>query len=196
MKRVAVTGTLASGKSAACKVLKKLGAYVVSADDIVHRLLSPKTLIGEQILHVFNASVLDPQGEFDRKVIADLAFNDPQQLEALEALIHPAVFQEIDDTYHHVNSTMLAPLFVAEVPLLYEAEQQDAFDVVLVIEASEDKRLKRFGNPGEFIRRSNRQLSSAAKTRRADYAIDNNGTLETLESQIKQFFSQITSRQP
>ncbi len=193
-KKVAVTGTLSSGKSAACQILKELGAYVVSADEIVHRLLSPKTAIGEQILRLLNPTVLTSQGEFDRKAIADLVFKDPQRLKALEAILHPAVFKEIDDTYRRVESTMNVPLFVAEVPLLYEAEQQGAFDAVLVIRASEELCRARFGNHPEFTSRSARQLPSAAQSERASYVIDNNSTLEELRSQIKQFFFQITSR--
>lgn len=194
IKKVAVTGTLSSGKSAACQILKELGAYVVSADEIVHRLLSPETAIGEQILQLFNATVLNSQGEFDRKAIADLVFKDPQRLKALGAIIHPAVFKEIDDTYRRVESTMSVPLFVAEVPLLYEAEQEGAFDAVLVIRASEENCRNRFGNNQDFNNRSARQLPSAAKSARASYVIDNNSSLEELRSQIKQFFFQITSR--
>ena len=89
LKRAAVTGGLSCGKSSVCRILSELGAYVVSADKIVHQLLSSDANLGQEIVHLLGPSVLVNQ-TLDRSRIAHIVFHDSELLKALEALVHPA----------------------------------------------------------------------------------------------------------
>jgi dephospho-CoA kinase len=89
-RKIAVTGTLSSGKSTVCQLLKEFGAYVVSADEIVHRLLRVETEIGQKVIDLLGEEILS-EGQIDRAKIAKKVFRNPQLLQALEQIIHPQV---------------------------------------------------------------------------------------------------------
>ena len=98
LRRVGITGGLACGKTAVRKVFEELGAYVVDADEIVHKLLSPNTSIGKQVTDLLGKDILT-DGQIDRGKIARKVFNDQLLLQALEKIIHPAVMLEIERQY-------------------------------------------------------------------------------------------------
>lgn len=199
VKKIAVTGSLSAGKTTVCQLFKALGAYVVSADEIVHRLLSPGTPLSDRVVTLLGPSVLTGtagERQLNRRKIADIVFSNPEQLMALEALLHPAVFKEIDETYEKINQSKQHPLFVAEIPLLYETKQEDRFDTVIAVVSEESLCKDRFQHkktttPQEFTMRMNRQLPPQFKAEQADYTLYNNGSLDLLEAQVKALYSQL-----
>ena len=98
LKRIAITGGIASGKTSVCRVFQELGAFVVNADAIVHELLSPNTNLSQQIIRLLGNDIL-VDGKLSRRVIADKVFKDPEALHALEKLLHPAVLHKIEELY-------------------------------------------------------------------------------------------------
>ena len=94
LKKIAITGGLSAGKTTVCQLFKECGAYVMSADEIVHRLLSPHTRIGQQVIALLGSDILSG-AEIDRKKVSEKVFPYPDKLRALERIIHPAVFDEI-----------------------------------------------------------------------------------------------------
>lgn len=196
IKKIAVTGGLAAGKTTVCKIFKELGAYVVSADEIVHQLLSPGTATGQQIATLFGSDIISGK-EFDRKKIAAKVFSQPHLLAALEDLLHPAVFDEIERRYQQVNKEKKQALFIAEIPLLYEASAEGRFDCVVSVNASAEVCKERFvkekqGSPEEFDKRMARQIAPQQKADRAHYTIENNGTFEQLKTNVNTLYSQLT----
>jgi len=190
IKKVAVTGGLAAGKTTVCQLFKSLGAYSVSADEIVHHLLSPGTPFSKRVVDLLGSSILS-EGKIDRQKMAEIVFAHPKQLKALEDLLHPAVFKEIDHLYKEINQSKQYPLFVAEIPLLYETKQENHFDAVITVLSEENLCRSRFNNPEEFTMRMNRQLSPQFKATQADYTIHNNGSLDQLLLQVKALYSQL-----
>lgn len=195
IKKVAVTGGLSSGKSSVCRFFKKLGASVVSADEIVHQFLSPDTKLGQEVIHLFGQEIVTC-GKIDRKKIASLVFNDPTRLTALESLLHPAVFQEIEKQYEEANRTHSAPLFVAEVPLLFEAHAEQMFDDVIVVITDEKYAKCRFKehthyHSDEYFNRIKRRIPATEAIQKASIIIENKGSLEDLETITKQIFYQL-----
>lgn len=189
LRKVALTGSLSAGKTTVAQVFRELGAYVVSADDIVHRLLSPKNPLGEQVIRLFGPEIVEKE-ELSRKKLASLSFSSPEKLAALETLLHPAVFDEIDREYKKIAHTAQYPLFVAEVPLLYETEQEKKFDVVITVVATEAHCKERF-TKDFFDLRMKRQLPSQIKAARSDYVIKNDGTIEQLKAQARRLYFQL-----
>ncbi len=196
LKKIAVTGGLAAGKTTVCQLFKELGAYVVSADEIVHQMLSPDTVVGQQVVSLLGSDIVSGLG-IDRKKIAAKVFTHPDLLQALEKIIHPAVFDEIERRYQAILKENRYPLFIAEIPLLYEAAGEKGFDAVISVNATPELCRKRFmehtSNPSEeFDRRMMRQIHSEQKAAKATFIIQNNGSLAELKDDVKFLFLQLT----
>ena len=189
LRKIAVTGGLACGKSSVCRILEKHGAYVVSADAIVHRLLSPDTAIGQKVIELLGSTIIVRNHTLDRKEIARIVFSDPLKLRALEKIIHPAVLNEIQKRFQAVRKQGKFKLFVAEIPLLYESEGELFFDLVIAVTAEEEIARRRFQEASgrseqDYERRMARQMPTQEKAARADYPLTNNGSLQDLENQM------------
>jgi len=188
LKKIAVTGGLASGKSSVCHFLQKLGAYVVSADQIVHTLLNLDSSIGRSIVEIFGSEVV-VDGQLDRALIAQIAFHDEQKLAALERLTHPWVREEINQLFEGAERDGSFSLFVVEVPLLFEAEMEDLFDDIVAVQARASLCQERFGDEDQYRRRMERQIPMDEKEIRADFVVTNEGSLEQLEEETKAVFN-------
>ena len=114
LKKAAVTGGLASGKTTVCRFFQEFGAYVLDADAIVHQLLDSTTPLGKDLMALLGADVI-VKGVFDREAIAQKVFCDAALLKKLEEYLHPAVQKEID-AHTQRASEQKYPLFIAEIP--------------------------------------------------------------------------------
>jgi dephospho-CoA kinase len=187
LKKVAVTGGIASGKTTVCRLFEELGAYYISADEIVHQLLVPSTKIGQSLIALLGTDIVEGK-TLSKERIAKKIFCDPCLLNESEKLIHPEVQKVIDTNYKAVSETQ-TPLFVAEVPLLYEAGFEVFYDSVVVVMSEEDQCLKRSRLPEkEYRQRSKRLMPIEEKIKKADYVIANNGTLKLLRKIIQPIF--------
>lgn len=197
MKRVAVTGIIACGKSTVCQRFKELGAYVASADEIVHQLLNPNTEIGQKVIDLLGIDVV-VNHQFDKKSIAYKVFSDKSLLTALEKILHPAVREEIDKRYRQAQLLGKESLFVAEIPLLFEGGFYSDYDLCIVVVSDKATCKKRFiektkSNPDEFDKRMARQFSQEEKAAQADLLIYNDGSLEDLKKVVDHLFKQLTA---
>jgi dephospho-CoA kinase len=194
LKKIAITGGVASGKSSVSQVFRELGAYVVNADSIVHELLSPNTPLGRTIVHLFGNDVVT-NGEFNRKAISDKVFNDLELLHALERILHPAVLEKIQDQYHKACCQKSYRSFVVEIPLLFEIGGESYFDKIITVLSPIDLCRKRFCEAGyteeEFERRMKRQWPPSQKAAKADFIIYNTTTLEELRKQVFELDKQL-----
>lgn len=195
-KKVAVTGGLSSGKSSVCHFFKELGAYVVSADEIVHQLLSPKTAIGQQVINLIGQDIL-VEGRIDRKKIAKKVFTQPSLLKSLESILHPAVRIEIEKQYEFMKAHNLASIFIVEIPLLFETESHSLFDDTICVIADHNICQKRFiesmhSTKEEFEKRNNRQMDTKEKAKQATFVINNNGSLAELKETVKKLYQELT----
>ena len=198
LRRVAVTGGLSCGKSSVCRLMKDLGAYVVSADEIVHQLLSPTTELGKKVVSLLGDEIIH-NGLIDRSIVAKKVFNEPVLLASLESLLHPAVMEEIERQYQQALKTSSAPLFVAEIPLLFEINGEKNFQIVISVHADPETCFNRFHQaPGrtksEFLLRMSRQLSSEEKAKRANFVINNSGSLEDLKKDVTDLYHQLINQ--
>jgi len=192
LRKIAITGGLAAGKSTVCQFFKELGAYVVSADAIVHQLLSPNTDVGRRVIALLGSDILKGDA-IDRKKVSEKVFSHPDKLHAIEKIIHPAVFDVIETKYQQIRTEKHYRLFVAEIPLLYEAAESAYFDTVITVVAApalcKERFLREKHSEDTFDARMQRQLDPKIKEKRADYILQNNGTLEELKAQVKALFN-------
>lgn len=197
LNKVAVTGGLACGKSSACRFFKALGAYVVSADEIVHQLLSPQISLGQQVIALLGADIV-VNGQIDRSLIAKKVFNNQKLLQSLQMILHPAVQDEIERQYQKVKKEGSFPLFVAEIPLLFETAGEKTFDYTVAVRTDPEYCRQRFKastgyGDDEYNKRMAQQLSPDEKARRADYTIENNGTAEDLYKAVVYLYQMLIS---
>lgn len=193
LPKIAVTGGLCCGKSSVCLILKELSTYVVSADKVVHQLLSTDEVLAQKIVNLLGPEVL-VEHKLDRSRIATIVFQNLDLLYALEKLIHPAVYKEINKEYLiQTKQSPPPPLFVAEVPLLFESGGQNDFDTTIAVISDQEKCQNRFYatthyDQKQFKDRMTRQFSLHEKAALADEIILNNGSLSDLHQTTTKLF--------
>jgi dephospho-CoA kinase len=187
LKKIAITGGVASGKSTVCKFFKELGAYVVNADAIVHELLKVDTHLGQQIIRQFGPQIIK-NGEISRRVIAEIAFKDRKTLQKLEELLHPAVLQKIEEHYKKACNQGSYNSFVVEIPLLFEIGADAFYDTIVAVLTDEQIAKVRFEKAGfqqtEYDLRMKRQLKPEAKAAKSHFIIYNNDSLAHLQEEV------------
>ncbi len=176
---VAITGGIGAGKSAALEAFARHGAATRSSDEIVHGLLRSDPDVRRELVERFGPEVIGSDG-VDRAEVARIVFNDPEQLDWLEELLHPRVVQDHSAWREQLAEGPDPPaVTVTEVPLLYETGGNVRFDVVVVITAPPDVRA---GRRPIADGRERRLLPEEEKIRLADYAYVNDGTLAELDA--------------
>ena len=180
---IGLTGGIGAGKSEALAAFERLGAATLSTDRVAHELLDDREVHGALVERW--GEEIAAGGSVDRARVAERVFGDRAELAWLESVTHPRVGA-------HVLSwrRALAPeieVAVVEVPLLFEAAMEDAFDATVAVVADDRvraQRLRERGQPG-LVGREDRQLDQAEKARRADHVLQNDGTLEQLQDRVR-----------
>ncbi len=186
IKKIAITGIIASGKSALCSILKKKGAYVISSDEVVHQIYSQNKELQARVIDEFGEGIVS-RGEIDREKLGNIVFHDINALKRLEGIVHPYVKNAIKETYNLVKDQNYSA-FVVELPLLFEMSLNSWFELNVTVSSPEEECRQRFDKihgKGAFDRRMSFQFSQSEKERLADLIIENNGSLDDLERKAK-----------
>lgn len=190
-RSLGLTGGIGSGKSAALEEFRRLGAAVLSSDEVVHAIYAD-TVVIDAVCRRFGPAALTADGHVDRTALGALAFAEPDGMAFLEQLVHPRVgaAREAWQDAQRRRSPR-PPLLVCEVPLLFEAGLVDAFDAVLVVTASQSIRRDRVTARGQdFSARSGRQMTEDDKIKRADRYLVNDGSMAQLEEWVAERFEE------
>ena len=189
-QRVGLTGGIGAGKSAVSNLLAGLGATVVDADALAREAVAPGSAGLAEVVAAFGPDVLTAGAGLDRAAVAALVFDDPTARRRLEAIIHPRVRERAAEIERAAVAADPHAVVVHDVPLLVETGQQDAYDVVLVVDVPEDVQIGRLQRRGmgeaEARSRIAAQASRAERLAAADVVIDNSGTLDGLARRVEQ----------
>jgi len=185
MIKIALTGSIGMGKSTVAKMFERAGVPVFDADAEVRRLQAPGGALVAAIAQRFPGSVRD--GMVDREVLSALVLGKPEELAALEAIMHPAV--HLARTRFIIDHAE-APALLFDIPLLFETGGEGAFDKVITVSAPQpvqrERVLSRPGmTPDKLDAILARQLPDADKRRRADFVVDTSGPLSKTETQVQ-----------
>jgi dephospho-CoA kinase len=194
---VGLTGGIGSGKSTVARMLEKRGAVVFDADVLAREAVEPGTPGHAAVIERFGANVLAPGGELDREALASIVFADPAARRDLEAIVHPEVRRRFAEGTEEYRDTDRVVVFSA--PLLVETGMHSAFEVLVVVSASNDRqidRLMRDRGMSEDAVRSRIAAQAAPETRAevADVLVDNEGTIEELEQQVERLWFDLSAR--
>ncbi len=198
MIEVGLTGCIGSGKSTVAGALAGRGAVLFDADAIVAELQQPGRPVLDAMVAHFGPSILQPDGHLDRKAVASIVFDDPQELAALNAIVHPAVRAEMAARRQALAGS--DAIVVAEIPLLAEAgpERRRGLAGIIVVDVDPDVAVRRLvADRGltavEARARLARQAARAERLALADFVIDNNGTRRQLVDQVARCWEWIES---
>ena len=182
---VGLTGGVGAGKSTALAELERLGAATLSTDAVVHDLYG-SAAVRDAVVERFGPEVA-PNGAVDRATLAARAFATPEDRAWLEGMLWPRVGARIAEWREEQLAHDPPPVaMVVEVPLLFEAGMEGAFDATIAVVADEDVRTQRAGGRGHAAvdERVARQLPQDEKVRRADHAVRNDGSLTELHRNL------------
>jgi dephospho-CoA kinase len=189
---VGLTGGLGSGKSEALRALGELGAATLSTDAVVAELLSGEELLDEIVERL--GPEVAPGGSLDRSAIAERVFGDEDERKWLEGILWPRVGKRVMEWRAEVDALEPPPAAaVVEVPLLFEAGMEEAFDCTIAVVADEDLRARRAGERGHAAvdARAAAQLSQEEKAQRADFVVRNDGSLDELRVTLSRLLDTI-----
>ena len=185
--RVAITGSIGSGKSTFCKLLSEKGYSVISADELSKKLLTSNIKIKEKIIKAFGEESFT-NNQVNKKYIANKLFSSTTNVQKINSIIHPVVATEIKKMLDE-NEGKEKIIFV-EAALIYEADMESIFDHVVLITANENIRKQRKIKNGtmtadEFEKRDANQIPESEKKKRADFIFENNLSLDDLKKKVE-----------
>ena len=198
MFHIGLTGNVASGKSAVAVWFRAWGATIIDADQLVREAQAPGEPLLAAMAQRFGRDVLRRDGSLDRSRMRDIMLQDAEARAGLNALVHPEVRRRSQlalDAARQRGDLVV----VSDIPLLYEVMDPSDFDAVVLVDAPEAVRLERLVrlrglDPDEARALIDTQLPSSEKRSRADYVIDNEGSLEDLRHAAHEVWTLLLER--
>jgi len=189
MKRVALTGGIATGKTHVRAEFERLGVPTIDADKLARDAVADGSSGLKAVISRFGHGVLDETGALDRRKLGSIVFQDPVARRDLEDIIHPAVRRAIDDWFASLEDK--TPHFaIADIPLLFETGRHREFDIVIVTECAPSTQITRVMarddvSEAEARARVAAQLPIEEKVRRADHVINTDGSFDETNRQVR-----------
>jgi dephospho-CoA kinase len=188
MLLVGLTGNIGSGKSTVDQLLSERGATIIDADVLSRRAVEIGTPAYRSIVERWGTSILGPDGMLDRGALRRIVFSDPAELEQLNTLVHPEV-ERMRAALVETARLRGDKLVVCDVPLLFERKMTDLFDRIVLVDAPRPVRLERLVRERglketEAMDMIVAQMPAELKRARADFVIDNIGTLTELDARV------------
>ena len=188
---IGLTGNIACGKSTVLAQLQAHGAFVIDADAVTRLVQQPGHPVLAAIVDAFGAQILHPDGQLNRKALADIVFKDTQQLRRLEAIVHPAVRQHVHDWLAQIPyGTVHTPhIVVIDAIKLIENGWPAVCDEVWVVTCSRETQIERLMQTrhmsrADAIMRIDAQVPQATKIAAADVVIHNDGALADTQQYV------------
>jgi dephospho-CoA kinase len=197
MLYVGLTGNIASGKSEVASRFALHGAAIVDADVLAREAVAIGSPAFERVVARWGTRILAPDGSLDREALRHTVFADPAQLEELNAIVHPGV--------NKLRRKMVAEarkrgdaVLIYVVPLLFERRLAGEFDQIILVDAPKELRLERLVklrgiSAEDAANMIQAQMPAELKGARADFVIENDGTLERLDEQVDDAWTRLTA---
>lgn len=178
MMKIGLTGGIGSGKSFIAQIFAQLGVPVYNSDERAKSLMLDSDLLVEQISTLLGSKAYI-NGEIDRKYISNIVFSDPDKLNQLNNIVHPAVGRDFNDWYQK-QIQIKVPFVIKEAAILFESGAYKTMDKSILVTAPEELRIKRVVNRDgvteeDVQKRLQNQMPTEKVMPLADYIIDNNG---------------------
>ncbi len=194
---IGLTGGMGAGKSTVARLLAEHGAHVVDADAIAREVVEPGEPALAAIVEEFGDDVLTDDGALDRAAMAAIVFNDQERLAALEAITHPAIRGRIEARLAVHREEDDDRVVVLDHPLLVETGLADELEVVVVVTAPEDLRVRRLAegrgiDPEDARARMRNQTGDDERRAAATHVVVNDGDLDDLRDRVDEVWASVT----
>lgn len=188
--KIGITGGTGSGKTSVCKYLKNKGFQVIDSDEIAKKILDKETDAYKSVVSHFGNSILKSNGEIDRKKLGSIVFDSPKDLEFLQNIVTKKTVERVKDIMDAASPDKR--IIFLDAPLLFETGLDKYVDIVLMVSASRDQRIKRLSkrddiSDAEIEKRMSAQMPEDEKKNLSDIIISNDGTLDELHLKIDKF---------
>jgi len=195
IRRVGLTGGIATGKSHVRAQFEQRGVPTIDADVLAREAVAPGTLGLAAVVRRFGDGVLNATGALDRRRLAEIVFGDATARRDLEAIIHPEVQRATDDWFARLDASA-HPFAIADIPLLYEAGRETAFDAVIVVACDPETQVRRVMARDAVTETEARQRLAAQmpiqdKVLRAQFVIWTDGTHEQTNEQVQEIYERL-----
>ena len=192
---IALTGNIASGKSAVAELLERKGATIIDADELSREAVTPGSPALDAIVARWGRGVLSEDGTLDRAALRKTVFDNRSDLDALNEIVHPEVMRRRES---EVEAARMRGdrIVVAVIPLLFERHLADDFDYIVLVDAPRDVRLERIVRDrgleeAEAMDMIASQMPAELKRARADWVIENAGSKKDLEREVDKLWDEI-----
>jgi len=197
IRRIALTGGIATGKSYVATRIREAGVPIVDADVLSREVVAPGTPGLAAVRKRFGPDAVRRDGTMDRVRIAQIVFKDKRARLDLEAIIHPAVQRAIDDFFAQLPKR--TPFAVADIPLLFETKREGQFQSVVVVACPRELQLTRLMERSKLSkedaeRRLGAQLPIDQKVKKATHVIRTDGTFEETDAQVADLIKKLSAK--
>ncbi len=198
---IGLTGGIASGKSTAATYLRELGAEVIDADRLGHRVYEPGTRGFEGVVQAFGDDVVAADGTIDRRALGGKVFGKPEELQRLTDIVWPLIRELAEHEIEQIGASDPERVIVLEAAVLLEAHWDDLVDEVWVVVVDESVAIGRLGERDGMSRedalaRIRSQLSNRERLERSDRAIDNSASPDELRNGLRSEWERLATRHP
>ena len=197
IRRIALTGGIATGKSYVASKIKEAGVPMIDADVLSREVVAPGTPGLAAVRRRFGPDAVRRDGTMDRVRIAQIVFKDKRARLDLEAIIHPAVQKAIDEFFATLPKR--TPFAVADIPLLFETGRENQCNAVVVVACPRELQLQRLMERNKLSkedaeRRLNAQLPIDQKVKKATHVIRTEGTFEETDKQVAELIKKLAAK--
>lgn len=195
---VGLTGGIGSGKSMAASFFEELGAHIIDADQLSRDLVQPGQIALNEIVNHFGENILDSSGNLDRKKLAKIAFQKPEEKSILEGILHPKIFEKEQEEFLKICTKDPFAIVIIDAALLIESGNYKHVDKVIVVRSSKEAQIQRILNRNGFSydeveARINNQMSLEEKIKYADFILDNDLQQENLRQKVQELYPKLLS---
>ena len=196
MLKVGLTGGIGTGKSTASDIFRKLGAFIFDADKEAKLLLDTSKRIQNELITEFGTDILTGENKIDRGKLARISFQDEEHQFILNSIIHPHIFEKIDESFEKISLQQKYPIFIVDGALIFESGLHTHLDYIITITANMKFRMSRILENTmltreDIVRRIELQWRDDEKIRLSDFTIPNNGTEKELKAQIQKIYAKL-----
>ena len=188
-KIIGLTGSIATGKSTAAKIISELGYRVIDADKVAHSLMLQGGVNYKLVVEYFGTQILGDDLEIDRSKLGELVFSSKERLEMLNKLTHDNIFHEINVIIKEIDEDVIFVEIPLLIELLLESKLKIELDQIWLVYVDSDEQIKRLMNRNSFTyeeaeKRVKSQIEVGLKKKYSDYIIENDKDLSHLKDQI------------
>jgi len=192
---VGIAGQLATGKSTVTSEFVRLGAILVSGDQIGRNLVETNKTIQRRLVAEFGRTILGRNGNIDRPRLADIAFSSRNALERLNRIVHPLLLKELKRQITAARESAASPMIVIDAALIFEWGLQRQLDATILVDAPRKLQLKLIEKKGitrrDALKRLRLQMPKLQQRQLADYAIRNDGSAAELRRKARRLYREL-----